>query len=379
MTKIPFSVPTSTSDDFEYISKSISTGNITGDGPFTKKAQLLLEEQIRNCGKVLLTTSCTHALEIAAILLNIRPGDEVIVPSYTFVSSALSFHMRGAKIVFADIKEDTLNIDESKIKNLITPRTRAIVIVHYGGVACEMDELISISSKYNIDIVEDNAHGLFGQYRDQHLGSIGSIATQSFHGTKNISCGEGGAIVLNDSRFFDRAEIIREKGTNRSRFLRGQIDKYTWVDQGSSYVLSDILASLLYSQLRNAEYIQNKRKKIWETYNNELNGWARNLGILTPSIPDYCKHTYHLFYLLLRNKNLRECFIDFLAEQDIVATSHYQPLHSSDFAKRLEKDLDDTCPVSSRISNCIVRLPLFSSMSDNQLNHVLQCVHKFKF
>jgi len=377
MPKVPFSVPRRTPDDLEYMSAAIDSGQISGDGPYTKKAQFLLQKQINKSGRVLLTTSCTHALEMAAILLNISPGDEVIVPSYTFVSSALSFHMRGAKIIFADIKEETLNIDESRVGNLITSRTRAIVVVHYGGVACEMDELIAISKKHNLDLVEDNAHGLFGKYRDRCLGSIGSIATQSFHGTKNINCGEGGALILNDSRFFDRAEIVREKGTNRSRFLRGQVDKYTWVDKGSSYVMSDILAALLYAQLASAEKIQNERKKIWESYSRELNKWAQGFGILTPRIPRHCSHTYHLFYLLLPNKMLRDRLFDFLSGHDIMAVSHYQPLHSSDYARKLEKLSYDTCPVTTRVSDCIVRLPLFPSMSDAQLNHVLQCVNKF--
>lgn len=380
MLKVPFTVPSRTPDDFDLISSAINSGEITGDGPYTKKAQLLLQKQLNNeSGKVLLTTSCTHALEMAAILLNIAPGDEVIVPSFTFVTSALAFHMHGAKIIFADIKEDTLNIDESKLENLITNRTRAIVAVHYGGVACEMDHLITLANKYSLDIVEDNAHGLYGKYRDRNLGSIGDISTQSFHGTKNISCGEGGALILNNPKFFSRAEIIREKGTNRSRFLRGQVDKYTWVDKGSSYIMSDILAALLYSQLTFAEQIQNKRKKVWETYNKELNKWAQNVGVLTQNVPNYCSHPYHLFYLLLPNKKLRDRFIEFLGSQGISAVSHYQPLHSSDFVRKSKKLKNDNCPVTTKISDCIVRLPFFSSISEDQLRHVIQSVQKFKF
>tara|TARA_B100001287_G_C22679452_1_gene529538 strand:+ start:1461 stop:2612 length:1152 start_codon:yes stop_codon:yes gene_type:complete len=377
MIKVPFSVPSRTSDDIDLISSAIESGEISGDGPFTKKAQLLLKKQINNSGKVLLTTSCTHALEMAAILLNISSGDEVIVPSFTFVSSALAFQMRGAKIVFADINEKTLNIDESKLENLITQRTRAIVVVHYGGVACEMDALNTISSKYNIDIIEDNAHGLYGYYKDRALGSIGSIAAQSFHGTKNISCGEGGALILNKETFFDRAEIIREKGTNRSRFIRGQVDKYTWVDEGSSYVMSDMLAALLYSQLKFSETIQNSRKRVWETYNRELHKWAQNFNIFTPHIPEYCEHTYHLFYLIFPNKDLRDQFIDFSAEHAIQAVSHYQPLHLSHFVKKTEKHKLDSCPVSTRISECLARLPLYTSMSEDQIDHVIECVQKF--
>ena len=379
MVKVPFTFPARCSGDIENISSSINQGQIVGDGPFTKKAQILLTEQLSSSGKILLTTSCTHALEIAAILLDICPGDEVIVPSYTFVSSALAFHMRGAKIVFADVRADTLNIDVSKLEDLVTARTRAIVAVHYGGVACEMDELMVLALKYKLSIVEDNAHGLYGKYRDQYLGSIGSIATQSFHGTKNISCGEGGALILNDPKFFERADIIREKGTNRSRFLEGKIDKYTWVDKGSSYVMSDILAALLYSQLVAADSIQYKRKKIWDTYNKELKTWADGLGVLLPHIPDYCSQTFHLFYLIFPSVSIRNSFIKFMASKNIVAASHYQPLHSSGFMRKRGHNLDDTCPVTTRISGCMARLPLFSDMSEEQLEHVLRCVREFEF
>jgi len=379
MPNIPFTVTARTPDDLKYVSAAISNGQVSGDGPFTTKAQSLLQEQVTNSGKVLLTTSCTHALEMAAILLDICPGDEVIVPSYTFVSSALAFHMRGARIIFADIKEDTFNIDEAIVEGLVTSRTRVIVAVHYGGVACEMDQLMAIAKKNNLTIVEDNAHGLYGQYKGQSLGSIGSIATQSFHGTKNISCGEGGALILNDPKLYSRAEVIREKGTNRSRFIRGQVDKYTWVDKGSSYVMSDILAALLYSQLVHAEQIQSDRRNIWEAYNKELHNWAQRLGVSLPHIPNYCEQTYHLFYLLFPNNILRNKFIDFLATHGIVATSHYQPLHSSEFARKSKRLSFDYCPVTTHVSESIVRLPLFPAMSNIQLDHVLQTVHKFKF
>jgi len=242
-----------------------------------------------------------------------------------------------------------------------------------------MDELMSISKKYNLDIIEDNAHGPFGKYRDQNIGSIGSIATQSFHGTKNISCGEGGALVLNDPRFFERAKVIREKGTNRSKFLSGQVDKYTWVDKGSSYVMSDILAALLYSQLLCSDQIQGKRKKIWERYNNQLNNWAQKCGVKTPHVPSHCSHTYHLFYLLFPNRAIRDAFIKFMASRKITVSSHYQPLHSSSFIQKISGDNNDYCPVSSRISNCIARLPLFFNMSDEQLEYVVENIYDFKF
>jgi dTDP-4-amino-4,6-dideoxygalactose transaminase len=379
MINVPFSHPPNCTDDLINISSSINNGEIVGNGPFTQKAEILIKEQIDSRGEILLTTSCTHALEIAAILLDIKPGDEIIVPSYTFVSTALAFYMHGAKIIFADITEDTLNIDVSKLEDLVTNRTRAIVIVHYGGVACEMDELLMLSLKHDIHIIEDNAHGLYGKYRDKYLGSMGSIATQSFHGTKNISCGEGGALILNNSNFIERAHIIREKGTNRSNFLKGKIDKYTWVDKGSSYVISDILAAMLYSQLNFADSIQFKRKQIWQTYNKELNKWAKNLGVILPHIPSYCSQAYHMFYLLFPDGTTRDNFIKFMAERNITVTSHYQPLHSSDFMQKITGNNQDYCPITTQISYCIVRLPLFFNMSDEQLEYVIEKVIGFEF
>tara|TARA_B100001142_G_scaffold278196_1_gene288164 strand:- start:531 stop:1670 length:1140 start_codon:yes stop_codon:yes gene_type:complete len=379
MINVPFSYPPKCTDDFKSITSAINQGQVVGNGPFTQKAEILLKEQLHNKGEILLTTSCTHALEMAAILLDISPGDEIIVPSYTFVSSALAFYMRGAKIVFVDIRADTLNIDVSKLEDLVTDRTRAIVAVHYGGIACEMDELITLSLKYGIHIIEDNAHGLYGKYRGKYLGSIGSMGTQSFHGTKNISCGEGGALILNNPDFFERAHVIREKGTNRSKFLDGKVDKYTWVDKGSSYVMSDILAALLFSQLNFSDSIQSRRKQIWETYNNELKKWAGNLSILLPYIPSYCNQAYHLFYLVFPNGDTRNAFINFMASKNITVTSHYQPLHSSDFMQKIPDNQHDSCPVTTRVSNCIARLPLFFNMSDEQLQYVIEKIHDFEF
>ena len=286
--------------------------------------------------------------------------------------------MHGAKIIFSDVRADTLNIDEERIESLVTERTRAIVVVHYGGVACEMDDLIKISEKHNIDIIEDNAHGLFGKYRNKALGSFGKMATQSFHETKNISCGEGGALILNSAELFERAEIIREKGTNRSRFIRGGIDKYTWVDKGSSYLISDILASILYSQLSAAEDIQKKRSSLWHSYSAQLSEWARDNGIKMPFVPDHCTQTYHVFYLLFPSVTIRDGFIHYLKEHNIFSTSHYVPLHSSDFGRGFVTASHDICPTTTAISNCIVRLPLFHLMTEEQLNHVIQITSKFK-
>jgi dTDP-4-amino-4,6-dideoxygalactose transaminase len=378
MVKVPFTHPALFNEDLVAVSEAIKSGKTSGCGPFTEKVQSLLEDEISPKGKVLLTTSCTHALEITAILLDLSLGDEIIVPSYTFVSSALAFHMHGAKIIFADIRKDTLNIDESKLEELITSRTRAVVVVHYAGVACEMKSIQAITNEYNITLIEDNAHGLFGRYQDRKLGSFGDIATQSFHETKNISCGEGGALILNNNSFFERADIIRDKGTNRAKFLLGQVDKYSWVDKGSSYVLSDVLAALLHSQLLFVEKIQEKRKNIWKTYDERLRKWSISNGISLPFIPESCKQTYHMFYMLCPNFAWRNEFIGYLATQGISATSHYQPLHTSEFGKKFCLSERDVCPVTSLISETIVRLPMFYDMSDLQLDYVIDRICEYK-
>ena len=378
MTKVPFTHPALFNEDIVAVTEAIKSGKTSGCGPFTQKAQSLLEDEISPKGRALLTTSCTHALEIAAILLDLCPGDEIIVPSYTFVSSALAFHMHGAKIIFADIRKDTLNIDESKLKELITSRTRAVVVVHYAGVACEMQSIQAITNEYNLTLIEDNAHGLFGVYQDMKLGSIGDIATQSFHETKNISCGEGGALILNNNFFFERANVVRDKGTNRAKFLLGQVDKYSWVDKGSSYVLSDVLAALLYSQLLLSKKIQQKRKNIWNTYDERLRKWSISNGISLPFVPESCKQTYHMFYLLCPNFAWRNKFINYLATQGISATSHYQPLHTSEFGRKFYLSEKDVCPVTSLVSETIVRLPMFYDMSDLQLDYVIDRICEYK-
>ena len=277
---LPFNKPFASGKEYAYIKQAIENGHVSGDGPFTRKCQQALEK-ILGVAKVLLTTSCTDALELSALLLDIRPGDEVIVPSFTFVSTVNAFVLRGASPAFIDIRPDTLNFDESQLEGLITPRTRAIVPVHYAGVGCEMDSILSIAERHNIPVVEDNAHGLFGKHRGKNLGTLGALATLSFHETKNISCGEGGALLINAERYIDRAEILREKGTNRSRFFRGQVDKYTWVDVGSSFLPSDILAAFLYAQLEEHAWIQGARRRIWTRYFVHLRDWARRVGAPT--------------------------------------------------------------------------------------------------
>ncbi|MHA1279988.1 MAG: dTDP-4-amino-4,6-dideoxygalactose transaminase, partial [Candidatus Helarchaeota archaeon] len=339
---IPFNKPSIVGKEIEYIHRAIKVGHISGDGMFTKKCNAFLEELL-GVRKVLLTTSCTHALEMAAILLDIQPGDEVIFPSFTFVATVNAFVLRGARPVFADIRQDTLNINEKQIEDLITPKTKAIVPVHYAGVGCEMDRIMWIAEKHNLPVVEDNAHGLFGKYKGKYLGTFGCMATQSFHETKNISCGEGGALLINDPEYIERAEIIREKGTNRSRFFRGQVDKYTWVDIGSSYLPSDMLAAYLYAQLEEWQKIQSKRKQIWEKYEIALEDWAGLNGVKQPYIPEHCEQAYHMYYLLLPSLDKRQALIAYLKEKGILSVFHYQPLHLSDMGRKFGGSPGD-CP-----------------------------------
>lgn len=284
MNKIPFNRADIGAQDLELLAKSISDGHISGNGPFTKRAEAEISRVIGS-HKTLLTTSCTHALEMSALLLNLKAGDEIIVPAFTFVSTASAFMLYGAKPVFVDVHHDTLNIDPEAVELAITERTRAICVVHYGGVACEMEKLTRIAKQYDLVLIEDNAHGLFAKYKGQYLGTFGSLATQSFHETKNITCGEGGALIVNDPKLAERAEILREKGTDRTKFLRGQVDKYTWVDVGSSWVISDLLAAILCGQLERADKIYETRMRIWNRYNSELAIWAKNNDVLTPVCP----------------------------------------------------------------------------------------------
>ena len=371
---IPFNRPPLISDSKRYVLESLDGGNLSGRGPFTKKCEEWFVNKLPEISGALLTTSCTHGLEVSGILMNLSGDDEVIVPSYTFVSSALAYHMHGAKVRFCDIRKDTLNIDENLLENAITKNTKAIVVVHYAGVACEMDTIMAISKKHNLLVVEDNAHGLFGEYKGAPLGTIGDFATLSFHATKNISCGEGGALLVNTKKLLKRAEIIIEKGTNRSQFINGQIDKYSWVDKGSSYVLSDLLAALLYGQLENSEEIQIKRSVIWERYFTELSGWALSNQVSLPFVPEYCKQSYHMFYMLFPEKSERDNFINYLADHDIAAVFHYLPLDSSEMGSKIALSDQSDCPVSANISDCIVRIPMFFGLEFSEQSWIIKTI-----
>ncbi|HDL77866.1 MAG TPA: dTDP-4-amino-4,6-dideoxygalactose transaminase, partial [Lentisphaerae bacterium] len=341
--RIPFNRPAFMGRELEFIQEALVRGHISGDGDFSRRCHQLLESAL-GVRKILLTTSGTHALEMAAILLDLQPGDEVIVPSFTFVSTANAFVLRGARPVFADIRQDTLNLDESRLEDLITPRTRAIVPVHYAGVGCEMDAIMQIARGHDLAVVEDNAHGLFGTYRGRHLGTFGRLAALSFHETKNLTCGEGGALVINDPALIARAEIIREKGTDRSRFFRGEVDKYTWVDIGSSYLPSDILAAFLWAQLEQRERIQQRRHRIWERYYEELHDWADRYEVRLPLVPEHCRHPAHLFYLLFPRPEHRDGFIHHMKERGILCVFHYLPLHLSPMGRRYD-GYPGQCPV----------------------------------
>jgi dTDP-4-amino-4,6-dideoxygalactose transaminase len=338
--------------------------------------EVFLEKNL-SLPRALMTTSCTDALEMSAILLDIKPGDEVILPSFTFVSTVNAFVLHGAKPVFSDIREDTLNIDERKIENLITERTKAIIPVHYAGVACEMDRICEIADKHRIKIVEDNAHGLFGEYKGKHLGTFGALATQSFHETKNFNCGEGGALLINDESLIERAEIIREKGTNRSQFYRGQVDKYTWVDVGSSYLPSDMLAAYLYAQFEIFEEIQARREFIWEFYSKELAAWAKKNGVRCPYIPNHSEQAYHMFYLIFPTKAGQASFIAHMKSKNIICPFHYLPLHLSGMGEKFGGRAGD-CPVTEDIANRLVRLPLFNDIDDHMLDRIASSVFDYK-
>jgi dTDP-4-amino-4,6-dideoxygalactose transaminase len=369
---IPFNKPTVAGNEWKYLADAIRRFHISGDGHFTFQCQAFLEKEL-GVPKAFLTTSCTHALEMTALLLDLKVGDEVILPSFTFVSTANAFVLRGARPVFADIRSDTLNLDEQQVDRLITPNTRAIVLVHYAGVGCEMDAIMQVARRQNLALIEDNAHGLFGKYRDKNLGSFGSLATQSFHETKNFTCGEGGALLINDERYVERAEIIWQKGTNRARFFRGEVDKYSWVDVGSSYLPSDLLAAFLLAQFEARDQIQGARQRIWERYYGELENWARQNNIQMPVVPTGCTQAYHMFYLLMPSPEARQRFMAHLNKHGILSVFHYVPLHLSEMGKRYGGAPGD-CPVTEQVSDRIVRLPFFNQMTEAEQSHVISVI-----
>ena len=372
---IPFNRPEISLSDRELLKEALESGHSSGNGPFTQRSEELMETEL-HVGRALLTTSCTHALEMSALLAQIKPGDEVLVPSYTFVSTASAFAMFGARPVFVDSRSDTLNIDSSVIESAITPRTRAICVVHYGGVACEMEKILSIAGKHNLLVIEDNAHGLFAKYKGRYLGTFGAMATQSFHETKNITCGEGGALLINDPSLTERAETLREKGTNRSKFLRGQVDKYTWVDVGSSWVLSDLLAAILWGQMQRAIDINARRVEIWNRYHTNLSSWAAQHGVQLPVIPDGCEHVGHVYHLRFATGDQRTRFIDHMKQHRISCVFHYQPLHASPVGQHFGGRVGQ-CPIAEQAGECLVRLPLYNTLTSSDQDRVIGAIAAF--
>jgi dTDP-4-amino-4,6-dideoxygalactose transaminase len=375
--RIPFNRPNLCGTEAGYLYQAMASGKLSGDGQFTTRATALLTELL-GAPAALLTTSCTHALEMSAILLDLRPGDEVIVPSFTFCSTATAYVLRGAVPVFVDCRPDVLNIDERRIEVAITDRTRAIVVVHYAGVACDMGAIGAIADRYGLTVIEDNAHGLGGTYRGQPLGSIGAMATQSFHETKNVQCGEGGALVLNDLRYLERAEVIREKGTNRSRFFRGAVNKYRWIDLGSSFLPSELLAAFLTAQLEGFASSQERRLRVWRTYHEALATWAAEQGMVRPTVPAGRVHPAHLYYLLAPNLGERERLIRHLDDRGIHATFHYQPLHSAPAGLRYGRPGPGGCPVTDGVSDRLVRLPLFAGLTEGELDRIVEAVLSYR-
>ncbi len=375
---IPFNKPFLTGKETHYIYEAVNSGKISGNGIFTKKCQKWFEEQY-GFKKVLLTTSCTDALEMAAILANIQPGDEVIVPSYTFVSTAIAFVRQGATIIFADSYSNNPNIDADKIETLITPKTKAIVPVHYAGVACDMDKIMELASKYNLLVIEDAAQAIDSFYTGKDgvkraLGSIGHLAAFSFHETKNIIAGEGGMLTINDDRFIERAEIIWEKGTNRSQFFRGEVNKYGWVDTGSSFLPSEIIAAFLWAQIENLDAIQEKRKELWNLYYNGFKKLQSSLNIKLPEVPAYATNNAHMFYLVFNEAAGRSNFINVLKENNIHAVFHYLSLHNSEYyqAKHDGRVLIN----SDKFTECLVRLPLFYELNTSNVLKILEVASK---
>ncbi len=361
--------------ELDYVREVLASAKWCGDGPFTQRCEQWLEKHF-GAKRVLLTTSCTDALEMSALVLDIQPGDEVLIPSFTFVSSINAFILRGARPVFIDVRADTVNIDERLIEKKITPRTKAIVVVHYAGVACDMQKIGAIAQRHGLAVVEDNAHGLFAKYQGQRLGTFGRMSTLSFHETKNITCGEGGALVINDERDIERAEILREKGTNRRRFMRGQVDKYTWVDVGSSFLPADINAAVLYGQLEKFDKIQSLRHEIWRRYSAGVADWCARHDVKQPTIPEGCEHSAHMYYLVTPNLEFRSRLMAHLKAQGVATAFHYQSLHLSDMGRRYG-GRDGDCPVTEKMSDCLIRLPMWNGMSHEQVHTVIAAVNSF--
>ena len=373
---IPFNRPAVGDREKAYIAEVLSSAHLSGDGPLTRRCSALLE-QILGAPRVLLTTSCTHALELSALLLDVGPGDEVIVPSFAFVSTANAYLIRGGRPRFVDVRPDTLNIDETQLEAAITPRTKAIVLLHYGGIACDLETVLEIAGRLGIAVVEDNAHGLFASYAGQPLGTFGCLSAQSFHETKNVTCGEGGALVINDPRHVARAEILREKGTDRKLFFRGEIDRYTWVDLGSSYLPSEILAAVLFGQLEAREQTQAVRRRVWTTYADRLEAWARENDVRLPAVPERCTQPYHHFCLILPTPECRARLIACLGRAGILSVFHYQPLHVSKMGLALGGRAGD-CPVSEWVSERLVRLPFFTGLTEVEQARVIDEVVRFR-
>lgn len=368
---IPFNKPPHTGNEEQYVLEAMKSPQISGDGPFGKRCQRWFEEQL-GCRKTLLTPSCTHALEMAAILIGIEPGDEVIMPSYTFVSTANAFALRGARIVFVDIRPDTMNIDETRIEAAITPQTKAIVPVHYAGVGCEMDTIMTLAEKYGLFVIEDAAQGMMSRYKGRPLGTIGHLGAYSFHETKNYtSGGEGGLLIINDGRFTERAEIIREKGTNRSQFFRGMVDKYSWVDIGSSYLPCELQAAYLWGQLEMAEAINGDRLKSWLAYRDKLGSLAAAGVIELPVVPETCQHNAHMFYLKVKDLEERTALLDLFKQYVIWAVFHYVPLHSAPAGLKYGRFSGRDIHTTSQ-SERLIRLPLYYGITTEEIDTVCE-------
>lgn len=373
---IPFNAPPIVGTEIEYMQSAMNSGKLCGDGGFTRRCQQWMEQRFGS-KKVLLTPSCTASLEMAALLIDLQPGDEVIMPSYTFVSTANAFVLRGARIVFVDVRPDTMNIDETLIEAAITEKTRAIVPVHYAGVACEMDTIMALAAKHKLFVIEDTAQGVMSRYKGRALGTIGHIGCFSFHETKNYTAGgEGGATLINDASLVERAEIVREKGTNRSQFFRGQVDKYTWRDMGSSYLMADLQAAYLWAQLEAAEGINQQRLRIWQRYYDALQPLAAQGRISLPVIPASCEHNAHMFYIKLRDQDDRQALINWMKEAEILTVFHYIPLHSSPAGERFSQFVGDD-RFTTRESERLLRLPLFYNLSDNNQSTVISSLLSF--